>query len=89
MKYKSSSKKWTKKFKAAFISIALGFVLAVSGALTAIGVSLNNGRGGDRDVYPCETENECHDFHGDPRQFFRVLLRQGDFVERWQHIPPA
>ncbi len=47
MKYKSSSKKWTKKFKAAFISIALGFVLAVSGALTAIGVSLNNGRGGN------------------------------------------
>ena len=45
MKYKSSSKKWTKKFKAAFISIALGFVLAVSGALTAIGVYAKDNNG--------------------------------------------
>ena len=44
MKYKSSSKKWTKKFKAAFISVALGFVLAVSGALTAIGISVNGNK---------------------------------------------
>ncbi len=48
MKYKTSSRKRTKKFKAVIISVTLGIVLALTGALAAISVNLgkNNNLGG-------------------------------------------